>query len=211
MCAQHCLNALLQGPYFSAVELSIIANKLDDEEREQMAENGVDSDEYQQFLQQPSNNLDDTGYFSVQVISKALSLWGLDLVNYWSSEPEALSARADPSMMNAFICHHQNHWFCIRKFGYEWFNLNSLLSGPKYMSDTYLAEFLNELQSSGYTIFVVSGVFPQCDADKLVNETQLSLRYLYAITNNHNIFENSLLSKVLFVLATILIFYLLCM
>uniref|UniRef100_A0A6M2DMQ2 ubiquitinyl hydrolase 1 n=1 Tax=Xenopsylla cheopis TaxID=163159 RepID=A0A6M2DMQ2_XENCH len=176
LCAQHCLNALLQGPYFSAIELSELANRLDDEEREQMAENGIDSDEYRQFLEQPSNNLDDTGYFSVQVISKALSLWGLELVNYCSSEPEAMDARTDPCRMKAFICNHQNHWFCVRRFGSEWFNLNSLLSGPKYMSDTYLTEFLNELQSSGYTIFIISGIFPQCDADKLVNETQVSLR-----------------------------------
>jgi ataxin-3 len=31
-----------------------------------MAE-GMDSDEYRRFLQQPSGNMDDTGFFSVQV------------------------------------------------------------------------------------------------------------------------------------------------
>lgn len=176
-----------------------------------MAENGIDSDEYRQFLEQPSNNLDDTGYFSVQVISKALSLWGLELVNYCSSEPEAMDARTDPCRMKAFICNHQNHWFCVRRFGSEWFNLNSLLSGPKYMSDTYLTEFLNELQSSGYTIFIISGIFPQCDADKLVNETQVSLRYLCSINNNNNnTYYAKHISNALFIIATIYIFYILC-
>lgn len=43
LCAQHCLNAILQGPYFTAVDLSEIALRLDEEERQQMAENGVES------------------------------------------------------------------------------------------------------------------------------------------------------------------------
>uniref|UniRef100_A0A673JXW6 ubiquitinyl hydrolase 1 n=1 Tax=Sinocyclocheilus rhinocerous TaxID=307959 RepID=A0A673JXW6_9TELE len=33
LCAQHCLNNLLQGEYFSPVELSAIAQQLDEEER----------------------------------------------------------------------------------------------------------------------------------------------------------------------------------
>lgn len=43
LCGQHCLNAALQGPYFTAVDLGDIARSLDDDERRQMAENGVDS------------------------------------------------------------------------------------------------------------------------------------------------------------------------
>lgn len=45
LCAQHCLNAVLQGSYFTAVDLSEIASGLDEEERKQMSENekGVDS------------------------------------------------------------------------------------------------------------------------------------------------------------------------
>lgn len=45
LCAQHCLNAALQGPYFTAVDLSEIAHGLDEEERKQMSENenGVES------------------------------------------------------------------------------------------------------------------------------------------------------------------------
>jgi hypothetical protein len=32
LCAQHALNSLLQGPYFTAVDLSSIAQDLDDKE-----------------------------------------------------------------------------------------------------------------------------------------------------------------------------------
>lgn len=51
LCAQHCLNNLLQGEYFSPVELSSIAQQLDEEERMRMAEGGVQTEEYRTFLQ----------------------------------------------------------------------------------------------------------------------------------------------------------------
>lgn len=51
LCAQHCLNALLQGPYFTAVDLATIGHRFDEEERARMAEAGVSSDEYNRFLQ----------------------------------------------------------------------------------------------------------------------------------------------------------------
>ncbi|XP_040112558.1 ataxin-3 isoform X2 [Oryx dammah] len=115
LCAQHCLNNLLQGEYFSPVELSSIAHQLDEEERMRMAEGGVTSEDYRTFLQQPSGNMDDSGFFSIQ-----------------------------------------------------WFNLNSLLTGPELISDTYLALFLAQLQQEGYSIFVVKGDLPDCEADQLL-------------------------------------------
>ncbi|XP_074091526.1 ataxin-3 isoform X3 [Macrotis lagotis] len=115
LCAQHCLNNLLQGEYFSPVELSSIAHQLDEEERMRMAEGGITSEDYRTFLQQPSGNMDDSGFFSIQ-----------------------------------------------------WFNLNSLLTGPELISDTYLALFLAQLQQEGYSIFVVKGDLPDCEADQLL-------------------------------------------
>ena len=38
LCGQHCLNNLLQGPYFTAFDLSEIALELDDREKELMME-----------------------------------------------------------------------------------------------------------------------------------------------------------------------------
>lgn len=51
LCAQHCLNNLLQGEYFTPVDLSSIAQQLDEEERMRMAEGGMASEEYRTFLQ----------------------------------------------------------------------------------------------------------------------------------------------------------------
>ncbi|XP_012232438.1 ataxin-3-like isoform X2 [Linepithema humile] len=120
-------------------------------------------------MQQPSGNMDDSGYFSVQVISSALKVWGLELVPYNSStEPTALLAQNDPSRMRAYICNYKGHWFTIRKLGNQWFNLNSMLNGPQLISDTYLAMYLAQLLQEGYSIFIVIGTFPQCPAEDIL-------------------------------------------
>uniref|UniRef100_UPI00398F7875 ataxin-3 isoform X3 n=1 Tax=Pristiophorus japonicus TaxID=55135 RepID=UPI00398F7875 len=123
LCAQHCLNNLLQGEYFSPIDLSTIAQQLDEEERARMAEGGTTTEEYKIFLQQPSGNMDDSGFFSIQ-----------------------------------------------------WFNLNSLLTGPELISDTYLALFLAQLQQEGYSIFVVRGELPECEADELLKRMKVVQR-----------------------------------
>ena len=69
LCAQHCLNSLLQGardwlialpimticsltgPYFTPIDLANFAQELDDAERERMAEGDTTSAEYLRFLQ----------------------------------------------------------------------------------------------------------------------------------------------------------------
>ncbi|XP_031630903.1 ataxin-3-like [Contarinia nasturtii] len=176
LCAQHCLNAVLQGSYFTAVDLSEIAMGLDEEERKQMSENekGVESEDYKRFLQQPSGNMDDTGFFSVQVISKALVLWNLDLIPLNSKTNSiATDIRANPTKAQAYIFNMESHWYCIRRFKcdttqrppsnetYAYFNLDSLLSRPDYMSSSFLLEYIKQMQNEGYSIFVVSGDFPE--------------------------------------------------
>ncbi|CAL8286718.1 unnamed protein product [Lota lota] len=166
LCAQHCLNNLLQGEYFTPVDLSSIAHQLDEEERMRMAEGGMASEEYRTFLQQPSGNMDDSGFFSIQVISNALGVWGLELILFNSREYQTLMI--NPIGEKAFICNYKEHWFTIRKLGQQWFNLNSLLTGPELISDTYLALFLAQLQQEGYSIFVIRGNLPECEAEQIL-------------------------------------------
>ncbi|KAI4803622.1 hypothetical protein JOQ06_029157 [Pogonophryne albipinna] len=166
LCAQHCLNNLLQGEYFTPVDLSSIAHQLDEEERMRMAEGGMASEEYRTFLQQPSGNMDDSGFFSIQVISNALRVWGLELILFNSREYQSLMI--NPINEKAFICNYKEHWFTIRKLGQQWFNLNSLLTGPELISDTYLALFLAQLQLEGYSIFVIRGNLPECEAEQIL-------------------------------------------
>ena len=163
LCAQHCLNSLLQGQYFDAVTLSEIGQQLDDMERQHMAMGNVDSPEYLAFMQQPSSNYDDSGYFSIQVILKALDLWALQIVQYNSHA--ASEIRKNPLGESAYICNLSNHWLTIRKFGKQWFNLNSTKMCPELISDTYLSLFLAQLQEEGYSIFIIKGILPNCIAD----------------------------------------------
>jgi len=168
LCAQHCLNALLQETYYTAVDLANIARQLDEEERIRMTESriGMHSEEYKKFVEQPSSNLDDSGFFSIQVIASAISAWDLEIISYASSDPRSVSAKANPNFQTAFICNMREHWFTIRKLGRQWFNLNSLLTGPELISDTYLKLFLAQLETEGYSIHVVFGKLPDCIADQ---------------------------------------------
>ncbi|XP_041353044.1 ataxin-3-like [Gigantopelta aegis] len=168
LCAQHCLNALLQGEYFSAVDLAQIAQRLDERERALRSEGGTLTHEYQNFIQQPSSNFDDSGFFSIQVIVEALRVWNLELLQYNSQNSIAEQSRQDPTQQSAYICNFRQHWFTIRQLGHQWFNLNSLLSGPELISNTYLSLFITQLQQEGYSIFIVLGELPDCDADQLL-------------------------------------------
>ncbi|KAF7273266.1 hypothetical protein GWI33_014014 [Rhynchophorus ferrugineus] len=163
LCAQHCLNSLLQGSYFTAVDLGTLANRLDEEEREQMAEGGVDTEQY------------------LQVITSALQVWGLELVPYCSTDTQAKSALENPSGQQAFICNYRDHWFTIRKIGNQWFNLNSLLTRPELISDTYLALFLAQLKNDGYSIFIVSGDLPECTADEVLKNNPVQKKQTTAL------------------------------
>lgn len=87
------------------------------------------------------------------------------------------------SNAQAYICNYVEHWFTIRKFGSQWFNLNSLLSNPEPISDTYLSLFLKQLQTEGYSIFIVYGILPHSDADQVTN---FDISNYTSRTSNHD-------------------------
>uniref|UniRef100_A0A3B4B4V0 ubiquitinyl hydrolase 1 n=1 Tax=Periophthalmus magnuspinnatus TaxID=409849 RepID=A0A3B4B4V0_9GOBI len=66
---------------------------------------------------QPSGNMDDSGFFSIQVISNALRVWGLELILFNSREYQSLMI--NPIDEKAFICNYKEHWFTIRKLGQQ--------------------------------------------------------------------------------------------
>ena len=72
LCLQHAINALLQGPYFTAVDLSQIAAELDALELQMMQESGVDSRDFLKFMSEESGNRADDGDYSEQVLQKGL-------------------------------------------------------------------------------------------------------------------------------------------
>ena len=79
LCGQHCLNNLLQGPYFNAGALADIAHELDRKEKALMMSEGMTADAMA-FMREASGNVDAQGNFSIQVLSEALKRsFGLEL------------------------------------------------------------------------------------------------------------------------------------
>lgn len=158
LCGQHCLNNLLQGPYFSAPDLAQIAEELDAKERSHMLENGIDTHTLK-YLSEASGNVSDDGNFSIQVLSLALKrLCSIDLTS-WSSS-EGSNAVQDPTLQEAYIVNRSSHWFSVRKIDGVWWNLNSMNTTPERVSDFYLAAFLGQLRTEGYSVFIVVGDLP---------------------------------------------------
>ncbi|EGG21092.1 hypothetical protein DFA_00967 [Cavenderia fasciculata] len=158
LCAQHCLNALLQGSYFTAVELANLAHQLDEEERDVMMQAGVDSAEFIKFAAEGSSNVADDGFYSIQVLERALTQFGLSCTSINNSENKDVVA--NPLKEDGFICNLSEHWFTLRKIQGSWFDLNSIKK-PTFLSDFYVSLYLETLRQQGWNIFVVRGNYPQ--------------------------------------------------
>jgi ataxin-3 len=173
LCAQHALNMLLQADNFTAVDLAEHARHLDSEELAVLT--GSERDNF------VSSNYDDSGFFSIQVISKALELFKIRLIPIGGSDVSEYK-EAPASHGYAYICNLQEHWFTIRKFGPQWVILNSLYEGPRMMSDGYLNVFISQLMNDGYHIYVVDaeeGHLPRCEADEVFeSEDRPTLRQM---------------------------------
>lgn len=98
-------------------------------------------------------------YICLQVLQKALEVWDLQVIPL--NSPVAEPAQIDPELENAFICHLQDHWFCIRKVNGEWYNFDSLYAAPQHLSKFYLSAYLDSLKGFGWSIFIVRGNFPK--------------------------------------------------
>nr|GMD44994.1 ataxin-3 homolog [Ipomoea batatas]GMD48228.1 ataxin-3 homolog [Ipomoea batatas]GME08704.1 ataxin-3 homolog [Ipomoea batatas] len=155
LCAVHCVNTVLQGPFFSEFDLAALASDLDRRERQMMLRGAGTGD----FIPEESHNVSLDGDFSIQVLEKALEVWDLQVIPLDS--PVAEHAQIDPELENAFICHLQDHWFCIRKVNGEWYNFDSLYAAPEHLSKFYLSAYLDSLKGFGWSIFLVRGNFPK--------------------------------------------------
>ncbi|XP_077238819.1 josephin family protein [Tasmannia lanceolata] len=159
LCAVHCVNTVLQGPFFSEFDLAALAFDLDKKERQMMLEGGPVSEDFLRFDSEESHNVSMDGDFSIQVLEKALEVWDLQVIPF--DCPVAEPAQIDPELENAFICNLQEHWFCIRKVNSEWYNFDSLYAAPEHLSKFYLSAYLATLKASGWSIFLVRGNFPR--------------------------------------------------
>lgn len=173
LCAQHALNSLLQGNYFTAPDLSVFARKLDT-----LEESSRYGDSNRAHT---STNMDDTGFFSVQVLEEALNIWNLSLIR-WRSEAMK-PYQNEPHNQTAFVLNQNQHWYTLRRFGNlsvpgdgHWFNLDSTKRQPQWISKLYLGMFLQQAESDGYSIFTVTQIdpdahsqLPHIDADDIAS------------------------------------------
>jgi len=125
----------------------------------------------------------DTGFFSIQVLQKALEVFDIELIPYASQHPIAQQARADPQSIQAYICNLREHWLTIRRFGSQHFDLNSISTVPKLISNTYLSLYLAQLKQSGYSIFIIHGSLPPCPADERLLNNEIDPIYYRSLTD----------------------------
>ena len=157
LCGLHCLNALLQGPFFNVGQLSEIALELDKKEKNLYDKNGVDS------------NVDLDGNFNIQVLTKALNGCNCIIKNVKQNEISNILNNNNTNQNFGFIFNSIGHWFAIRKIENIWFNLNSTNSspGPEIISDFYLSAFIQGAEDIGYTNFLVKNLpkLPELNAE----------------------------------------------
>ncbi|CAF0803770.1 unnamed protein product [Rotaria sordida] len=173
LCAQHALNNLVQTPVFSADNLADIARELDKEENNVLTHTIFESE-----------NMDDTGFFNIQVLQLALKMFDLELISYASQEDIAKQARTSPQTIQAYICNLGLHWFTIRRFGRQYFNLNSFYYVPELVPDQQLTVYLNFIKENGYSVFIVHGSLPDCLADQQLTTNPMSMREYIILTKD---------------------------
>ncbi|TCD65115.1 hypothetical protein EIP91_003089 [Steccherinum ochraceum] len=160
LCGLHALNNLLQDRDIRF-----------DESRLAEVARGVDADEQlydESYGGASSSNMDDTGYFSIQVLQRALERFGLKLTQ-WRSQ-DMRQYHDHPQTQLAFILHHDDHWYVLRRFGAVWaepssltshsdagiwFNLDSVRPQPEYVGSTYLGMFIQQAEQAKYSVFAV--------------------------------------------------------
>ena len=104
-------------------------------------------------------------------------MFEIELIPYGSQHPVAQRARSDPQSIQAYICNLREHWLTIRRFGTQYFDLNSISTVPKLISNTYLSLYLAQLQQSGYSIFIIHGPLNNCPADDCLSHSPIDPAY----------------------------------
>lgn len=117
LCAQHALNNLLQVPLYSASELANIAHELDVLEAAQLDDGEGLADRMQ--------NADDSGFFSVAVIEKALEVVNLRLVRWESADMRPY--HSVPEDFSAFVLNFDKHWASLPSHLYKYWKPRRLL------------------------------------------------------------------------------------
>ncbi|KAK1298392.1 hypothetical protein QJS10_CPB14g01710 [Acorus calamus] len=129
----HCINAVLQGPFFSDQDLTDLASSFSKTDPTL-----------------PSDDDDTDGSFSLKVLEAALDVWGLRIV---PMEPEL-----DPE--KAFVCHSQDRWVCLRILDEEWYSFDGAQDVPERLPRPGIGDHFNALLDDGWRVYAVRGDLP---------------------------------------------------
>ncbi|EAR85046.1 josephin protein (macronuclear) [Tetrahymena thermophila SB210] len=185
LCGVHCLNSLLQGPFFNEIDLALYAQELDKQEKILLEQGGTDSKDFLEFVAGDSHNVEDGGNYSIQVLERALKRYNLKCKNVNADE----LIDKDLSNQTGFICHRSLHWYAIRKVDGVWYDLNSLYkTGPRHISDFYLSALLIQFQEQGQNIFLVSGDYP--NNQKVLDNAEFEKHQLLILNEDIQPYKN---------------------
>ena len=193
LCGVHCLNSLLQGPVFTQADLNKYAAELDKEESallatDPMAAKAPRSMTIASLSNRPkSHNVDDTGYFSLGVLEKALKAkYGFAVENAARKDVIQRIDREGLDHQDGFVIHLKDHWFSARAIPNanhpavrEWFFLDSLKAGPVAVSENELwGTLLGLIQSGNGNVFIITGgklPFPMAQKPPILRANQYYL------------------------------------
>lgn len=177
LCGVHCLNALVQGPVYTQVDLNKYASEIEKQEAALLAADPSKpkpprSMTIASLSNQPkSEHQDATGYFSLPVLEKSLmTKYGISVQNAARRDIIQQINREGLEGHEGFVIHLRDHWFAARAIPNpqytgvrEWFFLDSLKPGPQPVTENELWGTLQGIIQSGGNVFILSGgKLPAC-------------------------------------------------
>eukprot|EP00922_Rhytidocystis_sp_ex-Travisia-forbesii_P005643 GHVS01008197.1.p1 GENE.GHVS01008197.1~~GHVS01008197.1.p1 ORF type:complete len:381 (-),score=54.09 GHVS01008197.1:962-2104(-) len=189
LCAMHCINSLLQGPYFSESSMVDVAQQLDNKEMQLLGS----AADYENYVSEAAGNAADDGNFNITVIEECLKHMHVNLVPLTS--PQAEHVRLEPTSVEAYVCNLSDHWFSIRRVNDTWYNLDSLKPHPLVMSVFSLSASLGSIANAGYSIHIVTSATPlpipnkHAQNDLRSNQMYLSADDINQLGNKHKMDE----------------------
>eukprot|EP01104_Vermistella_antarctica_P008150 TRINITY_DN2036_c0_g4_i2.p1 TRINITY_DN2036_c0_g4~~TRINITY_DN2036_c0_g4_i2.p1 ORF type:complete len:270 (+),score=58.38 TRINITY_DN2036_c0_g4_i2:727-1536(+) len=142
-CAIHTVNNLLQAGVFSSSDFDDISNSLTPSQYFNMVN--------------PHRSSFGTGNYDVNVIMRALDEQQLSI--RWFDRRKEVNDIDFDGVVGLIVNYtywvilgmmwESKHWFCVRRIGSRWYNLDSNLSKPyRFSSRTELAQYLDQLKQS---------------------------------------------------------------
>lgn len=162
MCALHCLNSLLQGPYFDEALLSKIAYEIDDMERRLLEKSNPT---IKTISDNSSNNASYDGFFSIMVLQECLQRYGYSCIP--AANPRVQDYILYPSSCCGYIINSSEHWTSVRCVKGKWFNLDSLKAAPIHIDYFEVSRYLQEIMFSGKSVFVVQKIQNETDSNSI--------------------------------------------